>query len=195
MDLLDAIKNRRTVREYTGRKVSRETIEKVIEAGRWAPSAHNIQPWRFIVLDDYSKIEAVAYILEEKAAKVYSGFNIVMRDTAKNMRSATVLLAAYSNGAILKKFSKLGPPYDEIARIYEEQSVAAAIQNMLLYGGSLGLGMAWYGMALFCEKEINDLLGQKGGRLQTVLSLGYPLKEKHDATGRKELSEIAEFIG
>jgi nitroreductase len=50
MDILEVIKTRRSIREYKQDPVSEEEINKILEAGRWAPSASNRQPWRFIVL-------------------------------------------------------------------------------------------------------------------------------------------------
>jgi len=50
MDILEVIKTRRSIRKYKPGPVSEEEINKILEAGRWAPSADNSQPWRFIVL-------------------------------------------------------------------------------------------------------------------------------------------------
>jgi len=50
MDILELIKTRRSIRKYTPAAVSEEEINKILEAGRWAPSAANSQPWSFIVL-------------------------------------------------------------------------------------------------------------------------------------------------
>ncbi len=51
-DLLEAIKGRRSIRKYLPQPVPSELVEKVLGAAGWAPSAHNSQPWRFIVLDN-----------------------------------------------------------------------------------------------------------------------------------------------
>ena len=50
MDILEVIKTRRSIRKYESAPISEEEINKILEAGRWAPSADNSQPWRFIVL-------------------------------------------------------------------------------------------------------------------------------------------------
>jgi nitroreductase len=52
MDVLEAIKGRRSIRKYTQEPVSEEQVTQILEAGRWAPSRGNSQPWRFIVLKD-----------------------------------------------------------------------------------------------------------------------------------------------
>ena len=192
MDLLDLIRTRRTIRKYQDRKVPREIIEKIIEAGRWAPSAHNLQPWEFVAVDNKDKIGKIAEMLDKKANELFSGFNIVMRDTANNLRKTDLILLVYADRTISKRFNKLGPPYSEIGNIYEIQSVANAIQNIQLYSHSVNLGMAWYGMPLFCEKEINDILGQSG-RLMAIMSIGYP-DEKPKEAKRKSVNEILKFV-
>ena len=53
-DLFDAIKQRRSVRKYLPRPVSREVVTEILSSAGWAPSAHNSQPWRFIILSDAS---------------------------------------------------------------------------------------------------------------------------------------------
>ena len=60
MDFFEAVKDRRSVRRYTKEKVSDDFIVKILEAGRWAPSADNSQPWNFIVLRDKEVRERVA---------------------------------------------------------------------------------------------------------------------------------------
>lgn len=191
-DLIELIKTRRTIRAYKDERVPEELINKVLEAGRWAPSAHNLQPWKFVVINSREKIIKLAGLLEDEAANLLSGLNIVMKDTAGNLRKAPVIILVYSDGTISKKFNRFGEPYKRLAHIYEVQSIATAIENMMLYGWSQGIGMAWYGMPLFCQEHINETFGQKG-ELMAILSLGYPEKGLNTSE-RKKLSEIVEFI-
>ena len=60
MDVMDAIKARNSVRSYTDEPVAKESLEKILEAGRLAPSAHNGQPWHFIVVTDADKKEELS---------------------------------------------------------------------------------------------------------------------------------------
>jgi nitroreductase len=62
MDVFEAIKGRRSVRKYSPKPVKRETILKMLEAARWAPSGSNIQPWLFIVVEDHGILEMVRKI-------------------------------------------------------------------------------------------------------------------------------------
>lgn len=191
MEFLKVVKNRRSVRKYKNIKIQKNIIEDILEAGRWAPSAHNLQPWKFVVVEDANKIDKVVNFMERKADNLLSGFNVVMRDTAKNIKSSKLLLFIYNTEIVTKKFDRLGSPYSDICKLFEAQSVANAIENMLLSAHDHGLGAAWCGVALFCEKEINDFLMQNG-RLSAVLSIGYPDGDA-PASSRKTISEIAEF--
>lgn len=60
MDILEVIKNRRSIRKYKREPISEEEIDKILEAGRWAPSAGNSQPWNFIVLKSEEARKKVA---------------------------------------------------------------------------------------------------------------------------------------
>jgi len=63
MEVLEAIKTRRSIRKYKKAPVPEEELEKILDAGRWAPSANNSQPWQFIVLSDSEVRERVAKLL------------------------------------------------------------------------------------------------------------------------------------
>ena len=62
MDVLTAIKERRSIRRYEPKPVSRDQLEQVLEAGRWAPSASNRQPWKFIVVTDETVKKRLAQV-------------------------------------------------------------------------------------------------------------------------------------
>lgn len=63
MEVLQAIETRRSIRKYRKDPVPQEELEKILDAGRWAPSAGNLQPWKFIVLSDFEVKERVAKLL------------------------------------------------------------------------------------------------------------------------------------
>ena len=115
MDFLNLIKTRRSVRIFQDKEVNRRTIEKIIEMATWAPSACNIQGWRFIVVTDQKKKEEIINL----------GGSITIK-------SAPVgILVLYDNRTKNIQYS------DDI------QSASAAIQNILLSAHYLGLGACW----------------------------------------------------
>jgi nitroreductase len=85
MDTLTTIQKRRSVRNYTGEKIAKETLEKIVDAGRWAPSGYNRQPWEFIIITDQKIIDQlkiaakwmenaaaiIAVVLDSQASKFW----------------------------------------------------------------------------------------------------------------------------
>src|SRR3989338_9421776 len=58
--VINAINNRRSIRKYTGKKIPKKIVSLIIEAGRYAPSSHNSQPWRFIVISNKELIKSLS---------------------------------------------------------------------------------------------------------------------------------------
>ncbi|HUK50133.1 MAG TPA: nitroreductase family protein [Terriglobales bacterium] len=108
--------SRRSVRKYRAERVSSEIIERILEAGRHAPSASNGQPWRFIVLTDQG-------IKEKLSHRQWSGF---VRDTA-----FTVVGCAYEGDAYAQKWSTI--------------DTTIALQNMVIAAWEFGIGSCWVG--------------------------------------------------
>jgi nitroreductase len=82
MDALEAIRKRRSIRSYTGAPIPREDLEKIVDAGRLAPSGNNRQPWEFIVITDkgiINEIKVVAHWLENAGAVIA----VVMDSTSR----------------------------------------------------------------------------------------------------------------
>ena len=111
-DVFEAIKNRRSVRIFQDRPVPEEMVEKIIEAGQWAPSACNRQDWKFIIIESP---EARERILRETTAHFVG-------------RAPLLILVLYSNRT------------DNLEYKDHLLSAAMAIQNMQLAAYSLGLG-------------------------------------------------------
>jgi len=156
------IRNRRSVREFLDGEISKEEIDKILEAGRWAPSGLNNQPWRFSVLRDKK--------IREELAKLTHYGDII--------RDANVCIAVF-----LDKSSS----YD---RTKDIQAIGACIQNMLLEAHSLGLGACWLGEILKNKNLVNRILNIPDDKeLMAVIAVGYPSKRERKST-RKSLGEL-----
>jgi nitroreductase len=118
MDVLEAIFTRRSIRKYTGEPVSDQDLETVLRAGFQAPSAHNIQPWEFIIIKDRSKFD--------KIAKVHT--------YAKMLPQAEVCIIICGDNN----------KQTETGLLIEDCS--AAIENILLAAHGIGLGAVWCGL-------------------------------------------------
>lgn len=151
-DILDIITSRRTIQHFLPKFVSWESIAKIIDAGRHAPSSGNVQNWKFIVVAEPELKQAVA-----KAA--YEQYEIV---------SAGVLMVVCAEPEKAERYYGV-----QGERLYTIQNCAAAIQNMLLEAHSLGLGSRWVGA--FNSDELKSLL-QIPDEVdpQAIVAIGYP---------------------
>lgn len=75
MDFIQVIANRRSVRKFKDEPVPEEALNKVLEAGRWAPSAGNSQPWRFIVVTDADVKRKIADVSTEFSKRAWAEFS------------------------------------------------------------------------------------------------------------------------
>ncbi|WP_286883893.1 nitroreductase family protein [Aneurinibacillus sp. UBA3580] len=164
-EFLELIRTRRTIGKVTDEPVPREDIEKILEAGNWAPSHYNTQPWKYFVLtgDGRKKLgEAYAKIAllekgeglseEEKAALYEKSMN-------KAFRAPLVIAVACL------------PHEDEYVIESEEfAAVAASIQNMLLAAHALGYGAIWRTGAASYHPVMKEVfgLGEKDGLVGLV---------------------------
>lgn len=161
--VIDTILSRRSVRKFTDGQVVKTHINTILDAGRWAPSGLNNQPWRYIVVQDRDTIEEIA------GCTHYS--NVV--------QGAPVLIAVFLDR-------------DEIYNYVKDvQAVGASIQNMLLACCDLGLGAVWLGEILNRKEEVNAILDAPDSyELMAVLAIGYPADQERTST-RKAVREIA----
>lgn len=194
MNLTHLIKTRRTIRQYKNRKVPKRLLYKILDSARWAPSLHNRQPWKFVIPEGEARkklIDALKRSRDKEALLI----RLTLRENIKVIEHAPVVILVYNDSALsnrVKKGGKLYSDYLDKSITFEIQSVACAIQNMLLTAYSLGLGTAWFGMPVFAEKFINKFLHVEY-KLMAILTVGYPA-ESPRRPGRKPLSEIVDFV-
>ena len=160
--VLEAIYSRRSIREYTTEEVDRELLQQIVEAGLWAPSGLNNQPWRFVIVRDGD-------IREQLAEQTHYGHIV---------RAAKGLIVVYLDEEAM---------YDPVK---DHQSVGACIQNMLLAAEALGLGAVWLGQILKNKREVNRILGLDSRLdLMAVVAIGHPL-HRNQSSQRKQLQEV-----
>jgi len=162
LDIIEEIRSRRSVRRFTSEPVSDELIDRILEAGRWAPSGLNNQPWRFAVVKDRELITEIS--------------KLTQYDTV--VRGAQVLLPVFIATEKIYHREK------------DIQGIGACLQNMLLEIHSLGLGAVWLGEIIRSNALLKQLLGLVNDlELMAVIALGWPA-EKPRTTKRKTLKEL-----
>lgn len=193
--ILNLIKGRRSIRKYLPKEVPRGILFRILEAARWAPSAHNAQPWRFIVIMERSLKRELAERMANRWIKDMERDG-VPKATQEKLAEASIKL--FSDAPVLvvacvtMKDMDVYPD-DRRMRCEHEmavQSLAAAIQNILLAAYSEGLGACWLCAPLFCQDVVRRVLRIPGDvEPQALITLGYP-SEKPSPPPRKPLQEV-----
>ena len=182
MEVLEAIKTRRSIRRYKTTPVDDKTIELVLEAARWAPSWANTQCWRFMVVQDSSLKAELANAL----IKVEQGDALVNNPSIETIKSAPVVIVACAE--LGKSGYELGKPATDKGEFWYMFDVALAMQNLTLAAHSLGLGTVHIGA--FDAKRMASILEiPQDFCVVSMTPLGYPDQEPK-ARPRKELPEI-----
>ncbi|MFQ6069723.1 MAG: nitroreductase family protein [Candidatus Aminicenantales bacterium] len=168
MSVLEVIKARRSVRRYKSEPVPDETLRRVLEAARLAPSGKNLQPWKFIIVRDSEKKRKLAQAAINQ----------------KFVSQAPVVIVAC--GFPERCYSRMGRymkswPVD----------VAIALEHIVLQAQEEGLGTCWIGA--FEEEEVKEILAiPQEVKVLALTPLGFP-DESPPFRGRKKLEEIISF--
>ncbi len=165
-EVLKAIRNRRTVRRFKSNPVDEGMLQMILEAGRWAPSFSNLQPFKFIVIRDQGLKNAL-----DKAAResvLHLGIN----------EAPVVILVCVDR---------------RIDPLHGIEAGAAATQNMTLAAHSLGLGAGWIGIwGTEAEASIQKLLKlPETVRMVSLLPIGIP--DESPEGHRKPIKEFIQF--
>jgi len=162
-DVLDLIRSRRSIRNFTAKSVDRRLIEVLIEAARWAPSGRNSQPWRFVVVESARMLKDLAVLAPQRGIVASAPVSIVvLRD--------------------------LDAGYDELK---DAQGIGAAIQNILLAAESIGLSACWTGRTR--DPAIEQLVGaNENQELMAIIAVGYS-DEDPQLPDRLPLGNIVRF--
>jgi nitroreductase len=185
-ETLKTIFQRRSIRQFQDRPVSDALIQLVLEAANQAPSAHNQQSWKFVIIRNEKKQE-LARLVSKQAAGFPKPSTSILRMAGRSIGSAPVVIAAMNTGTLIEHGTELFKIEEEPAldffRTMEIQSSAAAVENLLLAATALGLGSVWLGILFLIKKEVLTFLGEKQGEFMAVIPLGYP---QRDSSGPKK---------
>lgn len=180
-DIMNVIQQRRSVRLFEDKPVSEADLQNVLQAANHAPSAHNQQSWRFIVVSGEKKRE-LASLVNEKAAGFPKASSALLRMASRSISSAPVVVGVVTTGEMTRHatglFSLVQKDAQDFFRTMEIQSSAAAIQNLLLAATALGLSSVWLGILILINEDVLNLFEETEGQLMAVVPLGYNEKMK-----------------
>ena len=192
-DLNDTIRERRSVRKYLPQKVPNEIVKEVLVAAGWAPSAHNAQPYGFIILENpETKQELANAMAQVWVADLAKDGQTIGADKRKERierftKAPVLLLACITSIKGLPSYS------DERRQMCLHdlaiQSLGAAIENLLLVAHAKGLGACWYSAPCFCKETVKQTLKLPDQvEPQAFIVLGFPA-EKPNVPAKKLFTE------
>ncbi|MEM2273432.1 MAG: nitroreductase family protein [Candidatus Bathyarchaeia archaeon] len=190
------IKGRRSIRSFSSKSAPQDLILKLIDAARWAPSAHNAQPWRFIIIADPEVKRRLAEAMASDWLRDLEKNHVPPEDSRKlvegsikRFSEAPVLIVAAITMREMHKYPDRRRQRFE--HLMATQSLAAAIQNILLAAHAEGLGACWFCAPLFCQETVRKILKMpRDIEPQALITVGYPA-ESPEPPPRKPLKEIA----
>jgi nitroreductase len=160
-EMLEHILSRQSDRKYSDKPVETDKLDRIIEAGRMAPSACNAQPWKFVVVTDTSLIKKLAQAATEKLTGMNSFVSL-----------APVLIVIVREKPNLS--SKIGGKIKN--KDYSHIDIGIASENMCLQAKAEGLGSCIIGW--FDEKQVRNILGiPPSKRVELIITVGYSLSE------------------
>lgn len=189
MDAMEAIFTRRSIGIVTEQSPPEDLIEKIVEAGTWAPNHFRTEPWRYFVLTGDGRKplgEALAKIAARDMDDPDSADNKEKLEKAKRkpFRAPVIIVAAVE-------------PCDMPKVILKEEyaAVNAGIQNMLLAAHALGLGAIWRTGKPCYDDEVRELFGiSENGEVLGFIYIGYPQREAPVGKRKKVLAEVAKWM-
>lgn len=186
-DLLRFLRARRSLRTYQRRPVSEDLLAQLLEAATWAPSAHNRQPWRFVIIREQARKEKLARAMGGKLRADLEADGapepVIQADldrSFKRISSAPLLILLCMSLSDMDSYPDQRRSAHEMTMAV--QSTAMAGQNMLLMASSLGLGACWMCAPLFCAELVAAALDLPADwQAQGMITVGYPAQARSRA--------------
>ena len=196
--LFDHLKQRRSIRRYSEREVSLDVIRGLLDIGMHAPSAHNSQPWRYVIIPKGDAREELIKVMSDafrkdlsRNGKTLSEIDDHVNLSEERLRSASkILLVCLS----MEDMWEYGDSRDEAEFTMAVQSVAASIQNILIAAHIQGLGCCWMCAPLFVKDEVSKTLSlPKDYNPQAFVLIGYP-DESPEMPKRKSVEDVTRIV-
>jgi nitroreductase len=184
MDVIEAIRTRRSIFKFKPEVVSTEIIKRIFEAGLWAPNHHLTEPWRFVVLGEKTKEILGHRYGEIQQAKAVEGAGIEVKKALKDAGYAKFMSKPTIVAVVCLKDG------DETKNREDYAAACCAAQNMQLAAWAEGVGVQWSTGPITLEKATYDLLGVNWETEYIIgfFYMGYP--DEIPVPRRKPLSEV-----
>ncbi len=196
---LDLLAARRTVRFYTPEPVPGALVTALLDAAQTAPSAHNAQPTRFVVISSPEVKRRLAERMArrwrrdlERSGTAEAAIRVELRFSLRRFGEAPLLILVGYTMAEMDRYPDR--PRQRAEETMAVQSAAAAVENLLLAASAYGLGACWCCAPLFAPGEVRRALGLPRAFVpQALLTIGYPAHTPPPPP-RQPLARLATFL-
>jgi nitroreductase len=175
-ETLRSMAERHSVRLFLDRPVPEYHIKAVLRAANQAPSAHNQQSWRFVVVSGGKKNE-LADLVTSRSARFPRPASTLLRMAARSIAGAPLVIAVANTGDLIEHGTDLfkvdKASAQDFFRTMEIQSSAAAVENLLVAATSLGLATVWLGILFLIKDDVLAFVGERQGEFMAVVPIGY----------------------
>jgi len=181
-EVLDAIKSRRSIRKYCSQQIKDEEIEMILEAGRYAPSAYNEQPWHFTVIQNPDIMQIINSV-------TLQGMQRPELERHRKMDENSAFRVTYDAPTLIVVSGRIDATAPAV-------DCAAAMENMMVAAQSLGIGSVWLGLVRFFFADADQLakLGLPSGYKPFYgAAFGYP-GEGTDASAPKRNGDVINWL-
>lgn len=197
--MIDAIYKRRSIRRFIRKPIPEDALNHILEAGIWAPSEKNQQPWKFVVIRGAERRNMVRCLKEgiaktRKGDGIFSGYDQFIPSaiyTARILEQAPVIVFVLNTEGFDPHDDR--SPAERLKEFSDIESISAAIQNMALAATDLSIGSLWTCNIFFAYHELKEWLGVPGEPV-AALALGYTDREVRPMP-RKPLEEVVFYKG
>jgi len=184
MDVMEAIRSRRSIFKFKPEPVPKDVLERIYEAGIWAPNHRLTEPWRFVVLGETTKEVLAQRYSEIQEAKAAAGASAEAREALKKAGYAKFMSKPTIVAVVCLQDG------DDIKKREDYAAVCCAMQNVALAGWAEGVGMQWSTGPITLEENTFKLLGVDYEKEYIIgfFYTGYP--DEVLVPRRKPLSEV-----
>jgi nitroreductase len=199
-EIIKNIKQRRSIRNFLDKKIEKEDLKEIIQAGKYAPSAINDQPWKFIVITKKEMIQDLSNQIKNELKKLLK-WRFIRKYKINELKNMELLKLIFGISFSKEDMIFFNAPalvliLTENKRFYNE-SCACCAQNMMLAAHSIGIGSCWIGFAsvLGLNKKIIKKIGiPENHHISAAIIFGYPKDKTIRPPMRKIGSDIIKWV-
>ncbi|MBR1456910.1 MAG: nitroreductase family protein [Oscillospiraceae bacterium] len=176
MELKEAVWTRRSVRKFDPTPIEHEVLEEILQGALMAPSAVNLQPWHFVVLESAEAVEEYRAIMREGAKGFLPTLEKRFPDHPEVVEETMSFLSSCGGAPVVVLAFLNKPAFNERRKSSSHvQSVAAAIQNLVLLAWDKGISSCWTGAPLSAgvDGEIEARFAPEHGDFVAAICMGY----------------------